>query len=90
MQIMVFSVFDSKAAAYLQPMFFQSKGVAIRAFCSAVSDPKHDFSRFAEDFTLFELGSFDDATAIFKMHMTPISLGKASEFKSNQSDVSVG
>lgn len=77
----VFAVFDSKAAAYLQPMFFLTKGVAIRAFSSAVSDPKHEFYRYAEDYCLFELGEFDEASAIFSCHMTPIPIGKASEFK---------
>ena len=40
----------------------------------------NDFHKFAEDYTLFELGSFDDSNAVFACHMTPIPVGKASEF----------
>ena len=76
----VYSVYDSKAEAYLPPMFFPSKGVAIRAFTVAVTDASHDFHKFSEDYTLFELGSFDDSNAVFACHMTPIPIGKASEF----------
>lgn len=77
----VFSVYDCKAEAYMQPMFMQSRGVAIRSFGAAASDEKHDFSRFAEDYTLFELGEFNESDASFKLYSTPISLGKASELK---------
>lgn len=77
----IFSVFDSKAEAYLPPMFVQSRGVAIRMFSSAVADEKHDFFRYPADYTLFELGQFDDSNAQFILHSTPVSLGLASEFK---------
>ena len=39
------------------------------------------FSKYAEDYTLFELGEFDEATGQFSLHNTPVSLGKASELK---------
>ena len=76
-----FSVFDCKAEAYMVPMFMQSRGVAIRSFGAAAADEKHDFSKYAEDYTLFELGEFDEATGQFSLHNTPVSLGKASELK---------
>ncbi|QXP07837.1 MAG: nonstructural protein [Arizlama microvirus] len=77
----VFTVYDCKAEAYLTPMFMQSRGVAIRQFGAAAADDKHDFCRFAEDYTLFELGDYDERYASFNLHQTPISLGKASELK---------
>ena len=77
----VFSVHDAKAGAYLPPMFFVSKGVAIRAFSAAIADPQHEFSRYAEDFTLFELGEFDQLSGSFALHKSPIPVGKAVEFK---------
>lgn len=83
MRVKIYSVYDCKAEAYLQPMFMQSNGVAVRSFTAAVSDSKHDFCKFAEDYTLFELGEFDDADASFHMLATPNSLGKASEFKAS-------
>lgn len=71
---LVFSVFDSKAQAFLSPIFCVTRGVAIRNFKAAVCSSGHDFQRFAEDYTLFELGSFDDASAKFDMLSTPESV----------------
>lgn len=78
----VFTVYDSKAECYLQPFFMQTKGQAIRAFSELASDEKHNFGKYPADFTLFELGMFDDAKAEFTSYNTPVSLGLALEFKS--------
>jgi len=77
----IFSVFDSKAEGYLQPFMLSSKGEALRGFINLANKPEHDFHIHAEDFTLFELGSFDDQTAKFELEKTPLSLGNALEFK---------
>lgn len=77
----IYAVFDSKVAAYLQPMFFRSNGEAIRAFAAAVSDAEHQFSKFASDYTLFELGAFNDENAQFDILAAPVPLGCAIEFK---------
>lgn len=68
---LVFSVYDSKAEAFLQPMFFVTRAVAVRAFGAAVRDDVHEFSKFAEDYTLFELGSFDEEAGKFELHDAP-------------------
>jgi len=67
----VFTVFDQKAAAYLTPLFQVSRGVAARLFIAAVRDREHEFGRFPEDFTLFYLGEYDEATAEFRMVQNP-------------------
>jgi len=82
----VYSVYDAKAEAYLPPMFFVSRGVAIRTFGAAASDEKHDFNRFASDYTLFELGDFDEFTGKFTLHSAPVALGNALELRSSGSD----
>lgn len=84
MQLKVFGIYDSKAEAYLQPFLMKSKGEAIRALSNHVSDPEHNFCKYAEDFTLFELGSWDDANGQFTLHNTPQSLGVLVEFKRTQ------
>jgi hypothetical protein len=80
MILKVYTVYDTKAEAYLQPFFSQSKGVAIRSFQEAVRDEKSNISKYPEDFTLFELGEYDDSTSKFNLHITPQSLGVAVEF----------
>ena len=76
----VFTVYDNKAEAYLQPFFMRTKGEAIRAFADSVNDPNHMFNRHPEDFTLFELGEFDSAKALFSCGLAPASLGTAIEW----------
>lgn len=82
-ELKMFSVFDSKAEAFLPPMFFQTRGVAIRAFSQACSDDNHDFCKYPDDYSLFELGSFDPQTAVFACHVAPINLGTASVLRSS-------
>lgn len=77
----VFSIYDSKAEAYLPPFMMKSKGEVIRALSSLIADPQHNFCKYPEDFTLFELGTFDDATAKYDLLLTPVSIGVLIEFK---------
>ncbi len=77
----IFSVYDSAAEAYLLPFTLPTKGLAIRGFGEAVNNPKHDFSKYAEQYTLFELGTFDDATATFELYVSAINMGVGVEFK---------
>lgn len=91
MKLIVLSVYDSKAAAFLQPFFAQSRGVAIRSFAAAAELPadgradatSHDFCKYPDDFSLFELGSFDQESAKFDLHSAPESLGLASQLRGN-------
>lgn len=56
----VFSVFDAAAGAYLQPFFTPTVGTAIRAIRACLEDSNHPFVRSPGDYTLFEIGEFDD------------------------------
>lgn len=80
MILKMFTVFDSKVGAYLPPMFLRSTGEAIRSFSSAVQDSSHQFCKHAEDYTLFEVGAWDDVKCQFVLKETPVSLGLAVEF----------
>jgi len=65
MKMEIFSVYDSAVQAFMQPFFSPSLGSALRSLTDAVNDPKHEFSKHAADYTLFKLGSFDDADGVF-------------------------
>jgi hypothetical protein len=84
MKLKLFTVYDSKAEAYLQPFYAPSTGQAIRSFQETCNTPDHVFFKYPEDFTIFEMGTFDDATSIIDTYKTPTSLGKAIEFKQQQ------
>ncbi len=77
MKLKVFSVYDSKAEAFIQPFYSQTTGTAVRSFEQAVQDPTHEFRKFAGDYTLFELGEFDQSTGHFTQLATHINLGLA-------------
>lgn len=61
----VFSVFDSKAGAFLPPFLLPEVAVAQRAFRDCVGDSSHAFGRHPEDYTLIQLAVFDDASGQF-------------------------
>lgn len=77
----IFCIYDDAAKAYLQPFFMRSKGEVIRSISSLVVDPEHTFCKHSQDFTLFELGSYDESSGIFSMYDAKQSLGCLLEFK---------
>lgn len=79
MKLKIFSVFDSKVMAFNTPFFQRSTGEALRAWSDAVNG-QEGFAKHPEDYTLFELGEFDDTDAKFELYSTPRSLGLAVEF----------
>lgn len=74
MKLQVISVFDDAAKAFLPPFFVRSKGEAIRSFCDAVLDEKHQFHRHREDYILYSLGEFDDRDGTITFDSAPTRL----------------
>ena len=58
----IYSIHDSKAQAYLPPFYLHNKNMAIRSFSDAVQDQTTAFYRHPEDYSLWEIGEFDDIT----------------------------
>lgn len=76
----IYTIYDSKTEAYLQPFFLQTHGQAIRAITDCVNDRDHQFGKHPEDYTLFHLGSFEDRAAEWDLLPTAHILGKCIEF----------
>lgn len=72
-----FSVFDSKANAYLPDFEQTTTALAIRAFATAANKEDHDFHTYAADYTLFETGTRDDATGLYTNLEANLNLGTA-------------
>ena len=91
----VFSIFDQKAVAYLPPFVLPERGMALRTFGDALNEPKHAFGAHPEDYVLFEIGMFDDRSAILEPHTAPelvstgLSLLEAGKPRGNQMDLSI-
>lgn len=65
MQLYIFSVYDKAVQAYATPMFFRSKGEAVRSFTDAVNQEKSQFATHAADYVLYYIGQFDDNAGMF-------------------------
>jgi len=63
----VCAVMDSASGLFGQPFFVPATAAAVRGFSDAVgkAEDQSDLTKHPEDFTLFELGSFDDETGKF-------------------------
>jgi hypothetical protein len=76
----VFSIFDCKAEAYLEPFFASTSGLAARRFEEAARNEESQFHKHASDYTLFEIGDWDEMTGELRALETKISLGVAVEY----------
>lgn len=81
MILQVCSVRDAKTEVFSQPMFFVTKGVAIRSFHDEVNRAGSDLAKHAEDFALFSLGVFDDQKGSFDCLAQPEQIALAMDCK---------
>jgi len=83
MKSMVYSVLDAAAGAYASPWIVPHAGVALRAFTDEVNRnvEKNNLYHHSEDFSLWELGEFDDTNAKFNLYDTPKLMAQAKQLK---------
>jgi len=62
MQTNAYSIRDVKADVFHAPFFLPTDGAATRAFSDVANDINTQIGRHPADFTLYHIGSFDDAT----------------------------
>ena len=79
MKTKMFTVYDVKANAYLPPFHMQSVGEAHRSFEDTCNTPDHPFNKHPTDYTLFEVGTFDDNNCKIEMLETPHPIALAIE-----------
>lgn len=75
----IFSVRDRSADAYGRPTFALATGSAIRSFGDEINRPgeQNTWYQHPEDFDLYELGFFDDASGEFQTHKPKqVAIGK--------------
>lgn len=83
-KLKMFVTYDSKAESYSRPFFDQNLGSVRRAFSDIANDPQHPIGQHPEDYTLFEIGEYDDQTGQSTMHTAKQSLGLAIEYKKSE------
>lgn len=77
----VYTVYDSKAEVYMQPIYFRADGEAIRAFKASINSPSHQFAGNPGDYTLFGIAEYDDDKAVFTGYYAFVNLGNGAQFK---------
>jgi hypothetical protein len=80
MMLEIYSVYDNKAQAFLQPFFQANNAVAVRSVTQAVNDKTTDFHRWPSDFGLFHIGRFSDSIGTIEGFEVPENLGLLSNF----------
>ena len=78
-----FSIYDCKADVYNVPFFSVSSGVASRMFFDLVSDSRSTIHAHPSDFTLYEIGDFDEKPGLVISYDKPHLVCSASEFIAN-------
>lgn len=78
MNHLLFTVYDEKAEVFMPPFFVPTIGLATRAFSDCVNG-EHQFAKHPQDYTLFQLGHFDDSNAEM-ISATKKSLGNGVEY----------
>lgn len=78
--IIIFSIYDSKAEAYLQPFFGKTNATAIRQFQDAVQKSDTQFNQHAGDYTLFAIGEFDENSGSIAPLNANVKLANGIEF----------
>lgn len=84
MKLIVMSVYDRAVTAFMRPIYVPAVGAAIRSFQDEVNrqGENNEMNRHPEDYDLFELGSFDDASGKFEMLKEPKLIVTAKQMKS--------
>lgn len=78
-KLKAFSIRDAKAEYFSRPLFAPTSGMAVRSFGDAVADPSHEMNHHPEDYALFEIGEFDEATGVLT-GMQPVMIIGALSF----------
>lgn len=73
----MFTIFDNKVGAYMDPYTAQSTGAGIRIFLDGLRDKRTTLSKHPGDFELFEINEFShiDGALALPIDTPKISLG---------------
>jgi hypothetical protein len=62
----IFTIYDVKAEAYLQPIFVENEATAKRALMDVLSNPEHQFAKYPMDYSLFHIGKYSQENGVIE------------------------
>lgn len=86
MKLEIYAVHDAAVGAFNRPLFFRSRGEAIRSFADAVGVPENGFVKAPQDYTFYHIGDFDDLTAKISPLELPFRVCGALDFMPPKDD----
>lgn len=84
----VFAVYDAGVELYANPFQMISRGQALRGWEDVCHDPKTEMCQHPKDFSLHEIGEYDESTGVFKNLEPKVCLSTALEAKAARSNIS--
>lgn len=80
MKLISVAVYDRATETYGRPFYVPHVGAAIRSFMDEANRADSEIGKHPNDYELFELASFDDATGKYTVPPTPTRLVRGSDF----------
>jgi len=75
-----FAIYDGLAELFSHPFHTYNKNTAVRGFAEQVNRPDSQYAKHPTDFSLHEVGEYDDKTGLMTPLTAPQRIGLASEF----------
>lgn len=82
--LVLMSVRDSKLDAFVNLFTSPSRAAGARAFSDVVNDPSGSVFKHPDDYTLYQVGTFDDSTGVVTPHTTPEHVASARSLLAKQ------
>ncbi len=79
MKLLAFTVYDEKAECFGNPFFVSAPGQATRMFADLSRDKQTTVGQHPEDFTLYQVGTWNNSEAKFDNLTTPKFICKATD-----------
>lgn len=76
----IFSIKDLKSELGANPMVGETTAAGIRYFAAAIRDPENPWSKWPEDFVLFELGDWNPERLEITTYDTPRPVSRGDEW----------
>ncbi|MCK6419239.1 MAG: hypothetical protein L6Q57_10020 [Alphaproteobacteria bacterium] len=77
----LYQLYDCKSETWTPPTVNPARGQALRSFADAVNDGQSILSKHPEDFTLFEIGTFDKQTGQISLYEVRESVANGLDVK---------
>ena len=75
----LFTVYDLKSQAYMPPFCVRAKDEAIRSFADQANNKDTGIGAHPSDYVLYELGDYDDQSAVITPYSEKVQVAIASD-----------